>query len=86
MSATCFVDVSGWWGSAPNTVFMDIQVAAQAGIATLSAPCVNPPTDYSLTVGQGTQIAMAIALLWAVGATFRIIINFLKSKDGNEND
>lgn len=41
---------------------------------------------YALTVQQGTEIAIAIVTLWAIGYVFRVLSNFLKSKDGETNE
>jgi len=41
---------------------------------------------WSLTVEQGQQIAFSIALLWAIGAVFRIVISLLKQKETHHEE
>lgn len=38
--------------------------------------------SYALTVSQGNEIAVAIALLWATGYLFRVASILLQSNDG----
>lgn len=39
--------------------------------------------DWKLDVSQGSQIAVSIAICWAIGYVFRVLANFLKQ---NESD
>ncbi|ACT52156.1 hypothetical protein [Methylovorus glucosotrophus] len=41
---------------------------------------------WSLTVEQGQQLAAAIALLWAIGAVFRVLISLLKQKESQHEE
>jgi hypothetical protein len=81
---------------------MDCLVMTSAGVYQLASPqpaeytsCmyvlaqpdqVTANAWWALTVNQGTEIATAIAILWAIGCTYRVLINFLKSHDGDSNE
>lgn len=61
---------------------------------TLITDCVYvvaDPTElgyqlFSLTTEQGTELAIAIATLWAIGAVFRILISMLNTKERDSNE
>lgn len=90
-----FVLVSG---SNPHTYQLKFYTATySAASPALTVKSVTPiwtnpvlPTcspDYGLDVAQGSQIALAIGLLWATGALFRVLVNFLNSKyEGIQNE
>lgn len=62
----------------PTEIFSCVHVLAQPSDVTVHA--------WALTVQQGSEIAMAIAILWAIAAAFRVVISLLKSNEGNQNE
>lgn len=55
-------------------------------IYILASPSELTINAHALTVSQGTEIAVAIAILWAVAYTFRVISFILQSNDGVKNE
>ncbi|MCB5187583.1 hypothetical protein LG200_06125 [Methylobacillus caricis] len=39
-----------------------------------------------LTAAEGVQISLAIGLLWAIAAAFRVVIHMLKERNGDSNE